>query len=103
MSDPILLLVNIWLKNNDVDAFQAFESKVARIQARHGAKLERAIRLDNPDQDPGVPFEVHVVGFASREQLAAYRADAAMRELAAERDRIIARTMIVEGCDVDLY
>jgi len=103
MSDPILLLVNVWLKNNDVDAFPAFESKVAKIQARHGAKIERAIRLDNPDQDPTVPFAVHVVRFASREQLAAYRADAAMRELASERGRIIARTTIVEGRDVDLY
>lgn len=101
MSDPIILLVSVWLKDGDVGAFEAFEGRVARIQARHGAKIERAIRLGT--QDDSTPFEVHVVRFASAEQLTAYRADPAIRALAAEREGIIARTVIAEGHDVGPY
>lgn len=101
MSDSVILLVSIWLKDNDVAAFEAFERRVARIQARHGAKIERAIRLGT--QDASTPFEVHIVRFPGAKELSAYRADPAIRELAAEREGIIGRTLIVEGHDVGPY
>ena len=101
MNDKVILLVSVWLKKQDVDAFAAFEGKIAEIQARHGGRIERAIRVDSTD--PAAPFEVHVVSFDSASGLAAYRADPAMQELASERERIIAKAVIIEGADVELY
>lgn len=102
VSSKVTLIVSIWLKSDDVAAFEAFEGRIAKVQQRHGGRIARAVRIDGP---PGgdLPFEVHVVEFESRDALAAYREDPEMRELAAERDAIIAKTVIAEGHDVGPY
>lgn len=102
MSNKVTLIVNVWLRTDDVAAFEAFEGRIAKIQARHGGRIARAVRIDGPAGGE-LPFEVHVVEFESPEALAAYRADPEMGELAAERDAIIAKTVIAEGHDVGPY
>lgn len=102
MSTKVTLIVSIWLKSDDVAAFEAFESRIAKIQARHGGRIERAVRIDGP-AGGDLPFEVHVVEFESPQALAAYRNDPEMGELASERDAVIAKTVIAEGHEVGPY
>lgn len=101
MSNKITLVVSVWLKNADIEAFEAFERRIAKIQARHGGRIERAIRLEAPGDN--LPFEIHVVTFDSPAKLADYRADPEMKTLAAERDALIAKTVIAEGRDIEPY
>jgi len=101
MKNRVVLVVSVWLRDNDIAGFVEFENKIAAIQAKHGGKIERAIRLSEPDGDR--PFEVHVVSFPNQESLASYRSDDDMKPLADERERLIAKTLIVEGRDVEPY
>jgi len=101
MSERVVLVVSLWLNDGMVAEFEAFEREIAKIQQRHGGRIERAIRLGRQDDD--TPFEVHVVSFPDAERLAAYRADPAMSALAERRTRIFRRTVIAEGYDVGPY
>lgn len=102
MDGRVVLVVSLWLKEGAVEAFEAFERRVAKIQARHGGRIERAVRLAAPS-DPDAPFEVHVVSFPDAGSLAAYRADPEMQTLGAERAAIFERTVIHEGRDAGPY
>ena len=97
------LVVSLWLRAGAVAAFEAFERRVAKILVRHGGRIERAIRATSPQANASEPFEVHVVSFPDDESLVAYRYDPETRALADERAAIIARTVIVEGVDVQSY
>ncbi|HEX5045958.1 MAG TPA: hypothetical protein VFX89_02465 [Gammaproteobacteria bacterium] len=95
--------MSLWLRDGAVAEFEAFERRVAEIQARHGGRIERAIRATSPLANSTEPFEVHVVSFPDDVSLAAYRSDPETRALADERAAVIARTVIVEGVDVPGY
>ncbi|HET8696048.1 MAG TPA: hypothetical protein VFO94_01105 [Gammaproteobacteria bacterium] len=102
MSERKVLVVSLWLRAGvAAAALEAFERRVAKIQARHGGRIERAIRTG--DASASAPFEVHVVSFPDDASLAAYRADPEIRALAELRASLIARTEIVEGVDVPVY
>jgi uncharacterized protein (DUF1330 family) len=100
MSDKVVLIVSIWLRDNDVEGFERFEAKMAQLQALHGGRIDRAIRVGGSDDKP---FEVHIVSFDSIESLKAYRADPQMQALAEIRHRIIEKSVVIEGRDVDPY
>lgn len=103
MSERIILLVSVWLhEDRDVEGFAAFEGKIAAIQARYGGRIERSVRLTESGESEN-PFEVHVVSFPDQESLAAYRADDDIKALAAERERLIAKTVFLEGRDIEPY
>ena len=102
MSDEPILLVSVWLREGDVIAFESFEQKIAAIQAKHGGRIERAIRSSG-GQTGEQPFETHIVRFPDAASLTAYRNDPDMRSLAGEREEIILRTAIIEGRDVPPY
>lgn len=97
----ITLIVSLWLKNEDIAGFEAFEGKAAAIMARHGGKIERVIRLENPSAE--LPFEVHVLTFPDAQAFAAYRTDPALTALAEMRQQVIARTTVWTGQDVEGY
>lgn len=103
MTSRKVLVVSLWLHDRAVAEFEAFERRVAKIQARHGGRIERAIRATSADANGSEPFEVHVVSFPDDASLAAYRADPETRALAERRAAIIARTVIVEGADLPPY
>ena len=98
-----VLVVSLWLRDGAVAEFEAFERRVAKIQARHGGRIERAIRATSPQANASEPFEVHVVSFPDDASVAAYRADPETKALAQVRASIIARTEIVEGVDIQAY
>jgi uncharacterized protein (DUF1330 family) len=90
VSDPRLtLIVNLWLKEPDIPAFEAFERQAAAVMARHGGRVESVVRCSGA---AGEPFEVHVVTFPDAAALAAYREDPRMADLRPLRERVIART-----------
>jgi hypothetical protein len=73
-------------------AFVAFDALAAQVMARHGAAVERAIRI------PGEPErEVHVVRFPSSTAWDAYRADPELAGLRELRARGISATEILVG------
>jgi uncharacterized protein (DUF1330 family) len=98
-----ILVVSLWVHEGAEARFEAFERRVARLQAKHGGRIERAIRVATPEANRADPFEVHVVSFADGAGLAAYRDDPETRALAAERAAVIARTVILEGVDVPIH
>ena len=76
----------------ELDAFEQFAAHAARVMARHGAAIERAIRVP-PDR------EVHVVRFPDEAAWAAYRADPELAALAPLRARGITATELLVGDD----
>lgn len=103
MSRRTILVASLWIRAGAIAQFEAFEGRVAAIQAKHGARIERAIRVAGPAANAAEPFEVHVVSFPSAQALAAYREDPDLTALAELRATIFTRTSFVVGTDVALY
>jgi uncharacterized protein (DUF1330 family) len=92
----VSLVVSLWLKTDDVAAFESFERAAARVMAKHGGRMDHVVRCADAERGDG-PFEVHVVSFPGWKAFEAYRADADFAELLRRRDSIIARTEILRG------
>lgn len=90
------LVVSLWLKNDDVAAFEAFERSAARVMAKHGGRIDQVVRRADTERGDG-PFEVHLVSFPDWPSFDAYRADPAFQALLAQRERLISRTQIWRG------
>jgi uncharacterized protein (DUF1330 family) len=101
-SPPLILTIRLWLNTSDIAAYEDFERTAARIMAKHGGRIERAIRINTSD-DPDAPFEVHIVSFPNGAAFDAYRNDPETMALAEERAQVIARTDIEFGTDVSSY
>jgi uncharacterized protein (DUF1330 family) len=107
MSSPVSksrvnLIVSLWLKGDDIAAFESFERSAARVMAKHGGRIDHVVRRAATDLDDG-PFEVHVVSFPSWSSFDAYRADPAFKALLLQRERLIARTEIWRGEPREAY
>ena len=96
------LVVSLWLKTDDVGAFESFERAAVHVMANHGGRIDHAVRRADTERGDG-PFEVHVVSFPSWSSFDAYRADPAFKALQPERERLIARTEIWRGAPRDAY
>ncbi len=95
MADSYIRIVSLWIHAGQEAAFEAFEREAARIMAKHGGRIERAIRIVGLKAD--APFEVHVVSFPDRAASDSYANDPETETLRAGRAGIIARTKILEG------
>ncbi len=92
----MLLVVILTVRPEALDTFRAFERQAARVMARHGGAIERAVVI--PPVQPGAPLkEVHLVAFPSPEAFAAYRADPALHGLASLREAAVLNTEIWAG------
>ena len=89
MPDKLILLVSLWLKDENISGFEAFERQAAAIMAKHGGKIERVVRLNGGDPDA--------------QAFATYRADPASAALAEMRQQVIARTLVWTGKEIDSY
>ena len=95
---PLYIVVRLWVRSGREAEFDAYERKVARIMARYGGVIERAVRVSGAaDEGSEEPFEVHVLKFPSRDRYDAYRDDAERRSLGDERARLIAKTDTLVG------
>lgn len=99
----IIFVVSLWLKSENISDFEAYERRAARLLAKHSGRIERAVRVKEPENNDGKPFEIHFVSFPNEQKFADYLADSETRELVGWRDKIIARTEIFSGYDISVY
>jgi hypothetical protein len=95
-------VVSIWIHAGQDLAFEAFERDAARIMARHGGRIDSAVRV-TPDATRDAPFEVHVVSFPDRVAAESYAADRETVERRQRRAEIIERTSFLEGSEAGPY
>ena len=100
MTDRLVLVVSLWLKDDDIAGFEAFEHAAADLMTAHGGRIDSVIRCA---ADPDGPFEVHLVSFPSVAAYDAYRADPRAVELRARRERVLARTEVWRGAALPAY
>ena len=93
-------IVNLWIQPGQEAAFEAFERDAARIMARHGGRIDSAVRVDGGGD---LPFEVHVVSFPGPGEADSYAADPETLSLRTRRAAIIARTESLEGREAGPY
>jgi len=97
-TQPLYILVKLWVRSGLEAEFEGYERNVSRIMARYDGVIERAIRVSRTSGDVSdEPFEVHVLKFPSRDLYDAFRDDAERRSLSGERARIITKTDVLVG------
>ena len=83
------LCVLLWARPGLDDALVAYEDRVLALVPAHGGTVLQRARSSG---ESGHPLEVQFYRFPSEDALQAYLADDRRVALAAERDRVIART-----------
>jgi uncharacterized protein (DUF1330 family) len=97
-------VVSLWVHSGQETAFEAFERDAARIMARHGGRIDYAVRLTQPEGAPGpAPYELHVVSFPTPAAFDAYAADPDTVALKPLREAIIAKTVLMAGMEAGPY
>ena len=81
-------------------AFEAVERDAVRIMARHGGRIDSAVRVRG---EGDLPFEVHVVSFPDPAAADSYAVDPETMSLRTRRSAIIARTEVLEGREAGPY
>lgn len=100
MPDRFIRIVSLWIHPGKEAAFDAYERAEAGIMAKHGGRIDLAMR---PENVPDAPFEVHLVSFPDREAAAGYARDPETLLLREGRESIISRTDIIEGVEAGPY
>ncbi len=94
-------VVSLWVHPGQEAAFEAFEREAARIMARHGGRIDSAVRTGVAGTGAGgagdSPFEVHIVSFPDRAAADSFAADPETVELRLRRAEIISRTEVLDG------
>lgn len=103
MTRPIYIVASLWIENESLAAFEAYERKATRIMMRYGGSIERVVRLSTNGEQPDQPFEVHLIRFPSHEMFAAYRSDSELKALSSERNAVITKTTVVVGHENPRY
>jgi antibiotic biosynthesis monooxygenase (ABM) superfamily enzyme len=93
-------VVSLWVHPGQEAAFEAFEREAARIMARHGGRIDTAVRVGRGGE---APFEVHIVSFPNPEAAESYARDPETASLGERRTAIIARTNVLTGHFVGPY
>ena len=90
------LIVSLWTHPGQESAFEAFERDAARVMAKHGGRIDHAVRVTQ-DGSGDAPFEIHCVSFPDRTAAEAYASDPEMPAMQQRRAAIIARTERLVG------
>lgn len=88
----LTMCVLLWAHPGEEDALTAYEDRVLALVPEHGGRVLQRARGDGAG---GQPLEVQILEFSSSEALGGYMEDGRRTSLAAERDRAIARTEIM--------
>ena len=86
-----ILCCLLWARRGLDDDLVAYEDRVLALLPDHGAEVIERVRSDG---GPEHPLEVQLYLVQSQAALDAYLADTRRLELAAERDRVVARTEV---------
>jgi uncharacterized protein (DUF1330 family) len=86
------LCVLLWAHPGQEEALVAYEDRVLNLVPAHGGTVLQRARSSG---EGGHPLEVQFCRFPSEEALQGYLADDRRVALAAERDRVVARTELM--------
>ena len=89
----LTLCVLLWARPGAEDGLIAYEDKVLDLVPGHGGHVLQRARGSGAG---GQPLEIQLLEFPSAAALDAYMTDDRRTSLAAERDRVIARTDVVQ-------
>ncbi|HEY2130430.1 MAG TPA: hypothetical protein VGH77_24950 [Streptosporangiaceae bacterium] len=89
----LTLCVLLWARPGAEDGLIAYENKVLDLVPVHGGRVLQRARGSGAD---GQPLEIQLLEFPSAAALDAYMTDDRRTSLAAERDRVIARTDVIQ-------
>jgi hypothetical protein len=90
---PVTLCVLLWARPGTEAGLIAYEDQVLGIAADHRGQVLQRARSKGAD---GQPLEVQLLEFPSAQALAEFMADGRRRSLTAERERVIARTEVID-------
>ncbi len=106
MSERHVRVVQLWIHPGQEEAFEAFEREAAGIMARHGGRIDQAVRLvplEGAGPEDATPYELHIVSFPDKAAFEAYFNDPATRVLREKRSKIISRTELMAGREAGPY
>jgi uncharacterized protein (DUF1330 family) len=89
----VTLCVLLWARPGTQDGLIAYEDYVLRLVAEHGGRVVQRARGGGTG---GQPLEIQLLEFPSTRALETYMADERRQSLAGERDRVIAKTEVIE-------
>ena len=100
----MLIVAVLTVRRARADEFRRFEDAAARIMARHGGAIERAIVLDpRTGDDPDAFRELHIVRFPDEAAFAAYRREPDLAALQPLRAAAVISTELWTGSDGPSY
>jgi uncharacterized protein (DUF1330 family) len=89
----LTLCVLLWARPGTEDGLISYEDQVLSLVPGHGGRVLQRARSAGAD---GQPLEIQLLEFPSAAALDAYLTDGRRTALAAERDRVIARTEVIQ-------
>jgi hypothetical protein len=89
----LTLCVLLWARPGAEDGLIAYEDRVLAMAADHQGRVLQRVRGSGAD---GQPLEIQLLEFASAPALDEFMADPRRQSLTAERDRVIARTEVID-------
>ena len=89
----LTLCVLLWACPGAEDGLIAYEDRVLAIVPEHGGRVRQRARGSGT---AGQPLEIQFLEFPSAQALDAFMTDDRRQELAGERDRVIAKTEIID-------
>ncbi len=87
------MCVLLWARPGEEDGLMAYEDQVLGIAAGYGGRVLQRARSSGTG---GQPLEIQLLDFPSAQAVEAFQADRRRQSLAGERDRVIAKTEIIE-------
>jgi len=89
----VTLCVLLWARPGAEAGLIAYEDQVLGIASGYGGRVLQRARSSGTD---GQPLEVQLLEFPSARSVEEFMADGRRQSLAGERDRVIARTEVID-------
>ena len=97
MHSHFTIVVLLYVKPGRLEDLRRFERKVKPVIEKHGGRFELVLSATGVRGELDRPDEVHVLSFPAKVAFEAYLNDPEVLFLAEERERIVDRTVIIEG------
>jgi uncharacterized protein (DUF1330 family) len=89
----LTLCVLLWAQPGAEDGLIRYEDRVLAMIPDHGGRVIQRARGSGGE---GQPLEIQILEFPSAQALDAFMTDGRRQALAAERDRVISKTEVIE-------
>ena len=89
----LTLCVLLWAQPGAEDRLIRYEDRVLAMIPDHGGRVMQRARGSGSE---GQPLEIQMLEFPSAQALGAFMTDSRRQALAAERDRVISKTEVIE-------